>query len=247
VFVFTRPARFRPTSSCSVRCPASQNARPVLAPSQTVPAPLFLAPHRADAPCSAQPDIPSQGMGEHPLRVKSASPARSLSVAPPSGQSATIEEDGGPWRSVLARNLAAHRPPGPSNIPMFFVLCRHPPYRNDCLPPRGEEERPRGSGGEGCSEERGIDYDHRTPLSLIGVAQKCLWDIFSISCRTNGRRKRAPEGDVQRRVRHTGTVRAGARAGRASSRHQHPHEWRRRNAGEPGSEPVIGRRHRRPY
>jgi len=217
VFVFTRPARFRPTSSCSVRCPASQNARPVLAPSQTVPAPLFLAPHRADAPCSAQPDIPSQGMGEHPLRVKSASPARSLSVAPPSGQSATIEEDGGPWRSVLARNLAAHRPPGPSNIPMFFVLCRHPPYRNDCLPPRGEEERPIGSGGEGCSERRG-SITTTAPRCPSSVSHKSVcgtyfpFHVAQTDAANVPRRGTCSGGSGT-----AGTVRAGARAGRVSA------------------------------
>lgn len=40
------------------------------------------------APCQRHraplaPDIPPKGMGEHPLRVKSASPARRLSAAPP--------------------------------------------------------------------------------------------------------------------------------------------------------------------
>ncbi|WP_153015854.1 hypothetical protein [Methanofollis ethanolicus] len=52
---------------------------------RSMPAVENFAPHRADAPCSAQADVHPQGMGEHPLRVKSANPPGTYRCLLPSG------------------------------------------------------------------------------------------------------------------------------------------------------------------
>jgi hypothetical protein len=93
------------------------------------------------------------------------------------------------WTPALCSFVTSlHKTAGTLHLLMFSVLCRTPSHRTHCLP-RGEEERPIGSGGEGCSEERGIDREHHAPCHSCIVAR---WG----SCPTPDLR-RFPQGDKQ--------------------------------------------------